>query len=82
MRQARLVGHEAQARIERATIAVRSTGLAAIVEEAYLKGAGAHVEHAPDGCALHSFEIENAAAASVALGAYNALVSIRRIVRA
>jgi hypothetical protein len=79
-RQVRLaeVGPEGQARLEAATAPVRHDGLAGLVEERYLRGAGVRTTREPGSLPL-PFDVTDPAAESVARGAYGALVSIRKI---
>ena len=80
-RQTRLaeVGEKGQAKLASATAVVHETGLAGIVEERYLVGAGIErVVHEQEEAEL-PFEVAHPAAQEVALGAHAALVSIREI---
>lgn len=78
-RQARLIGAEAHARLGKAHASIRSTGLAAIVEERYLRGAGIAIEssEAQKLRSLEAFEDLDPAAREVAVGSLRALETIR-----
>jgi hypothetical protein len=81
-RMARLaeVGEEGCARIRASNVEIGGDGLCAEVEERYVLGAGAPGVRRLPREARAPFEVRDTVARDVAMGAYRALVSLRRII--
>lgn len=83
-RQARLIGAEAHAHLAKAHACVRSTGLAAMIEEKYLRGAGMTIQssEAEKLGSSEAFDDLDPATREVAVGALRALETIKGVLGA